>query len=458
MLSVYNQWKSRLFEPVDSSTLGTFRFLFGFLLIIQSFCIFNEPFIQSNFIQNRYHFPHPLFEWLHLSRLPGAGIHLLFLLMGLSAVGICTGLWYRISTTVYLCTFTYVFLFEKSLYNDHYYLIILICGLFCFMNADRWPALPTFRRKKETQRFIPYWSVWILKFQFLVVYFYGGLSKFNTDWLCYAEPVYRILADKTLFGFSLSHIVFAYLISYAGILIDLGMPWLLLNQRTKRLGFVLAIFFNLCNIWLFEGDIGIFPYLMIASLVLFIDPSAPRRLSEKHLKEKRTENETLNMPPDRFQRHRSRVTPFILGYVILQLVFPFRHWLYKGDVRWNFEGARYSWFLKLNAKDVRMHVYAIDPATNRKIVINHQSNLTVNQLWMDNIPDMLFQWVQLLKTELKKLGINNPEIYIQCTASLNQRPFQLYLDPDMDFAKTEFSIFRHSDWIIPLDKHLKPQH
>ncbi|MGE0267211.1 MAG: HTTM domain-containing protein [Candidatus Omnitrophota bacterium] len=457
MLSVYNQWKSRLYEPVDSSTLGTFRFLFGFLLIIQSFCIFNEPFIQSNFIQNRYHFPHPLFEWLHLSRLSGTGIHCLFLLMGISAVGICTGLWYRMSTLIYLATFTYVFLFEKALYNDHYYLIILVCGLFCFMDADRWPALPTFRKTKETRRFIPYWFIWVLKFQFLVVYFYGGLSKLNTDWLCYAEPVYRIIATKTLFGFSLNHYIPAYLISYAGILVDLGMPFLLLSRYTRRLGFSLAVFFNITNVWLFEGDIGIFPYLMIASLVLFIKPSAPRILSEKYLREKSSGHRPIEMPPDRSYRNRRVVTSILIVYVIFQLIFPLRHWLYNGDVRWNFEGARYSWFLKLNAKDVRLHVYVLDPVTNNKIIIDHTSNLTVNQLWMDNIPDMFFQWVQLLKIELDKIEIKNPRIYIQSAASLNRRPFQPYLDPNLDFSEAEFSIYRHSPWIVPLDKHLKPQ-
>jgi hypothetical protein len=457
MKSIFNQWKKELFEPVDVSSLGLFRFLFGFLLIIQSFLIFNEEFIQINFINNYFHFPHPLFEWLRLGRLPAAETHLLFLVMGISAVGICSGILFKLSSFLYLVTFSYVFLYEKALYNAHYYLIILICGWFCLINANRWPELPTFRKKNTWSPYIPGWQIWILKFQFLVVYFYGGLSKFNTDWLIYAEPVHRILSNQTVFGISLDNLFIAYLVSYTGLIIDIGMPFFLLNKRTRPLGFTLAILFNLANIWMFKGDIGIFPFLMIVALVLFIRPETPRAMSEKFFKEKKPNNfskeQSYNNPPDR----RNLILTGIIIYIVFQLIFPLRHWLYPGDVRWTYEGARFSWHLKVNAKDVRLKIYAIDPFTDQKININHLLYLTINQQWLDNIPDMLYQFTQFMKQELINSGIKNPQIFIECSASLNRRPFQLYLDPKTDFSMADYSVFRHSPWILPFDNTVKPQ-
>ena len=50
----------------------------------------------------------------------------------LLAAGILLGFFYRLSALLFFLTFTHVFLIEKALYQNHYYLICLISFLMIF--------------------------------------------------------------------------------------------------------------------------------------------------------------------------------------------------------------------------------------------------------------------------------------------------------------------------------------
>lgn len=447
MRNVLDQWKNSLFRPVDCSSLGLFRFIFGLLLIYQAFFIFDSQFIQLNFVEAVYHFPHPLFEWLNLRRYSPGIVQAIFLVMGLGAVGICAGIFLRLSCVLFFCTFGYVFLFEKAIYNAHYYLILLIVAILFFSGAHQWPSLPTFRKSKSVRAVVPYWQIWLIQFQFVIVYFYGGLSKFNADWIIFAEPLRSVLVDRSLFGISMGQLWIAYVVSVMGIVIDIGLAWSLLFKRFLKLAFLTIVAFNLSNVWIFEGDIGIFPFLMISAIALFLPFDGPRRIAATFFKE-----------PDKVDQSSSnafvysRITfGLIVLYCIIQMVVPLRHWLYPGDVRWTYEGGRYSWFLKVNAKKTDLQVLVTDPKTGKTLPINHMTHLTPNQLWMDNIPDMFVQYTQYLIPELAAIGIDNPRIHVKSMASLNNRRFQPYYRSDVDFSQIQYSPFSHAQWIVPLE-------
>src|SRR3989338_2348515 len=60
---------SQLFKPVDASSLGMFRALFGILLLFQAYWVYAPGFVLENYIKPIYHFPFSLFEFLRLPRL-----------------------------------------------------------------------------------------------------------------------------------------------------------------------------------------------------------------------------------------------------------------------------------------------------------------------------------------------------------------------------------------------------
>ena len=64
--------------------------------------------------------------------------------------------------------------------------------------------------------------------------------------------------------------------SYGGLLFDLLIGFMLINRRTRLLALPLLLFFHLLNAFLF--NIGVFPWLMIASTVVFFAPDFPERL------------------------------------------------------------------------------------------------------------------------------------------------------------------------------------
>jgi hypothetical protein len=92
-----------------------------------------------------------------------------------------------------------------------------------------------------------------------------------------------------------------------------------------------------------------------------------------------------------------------------------------------------------------------DPKTEREWRVYPGTRLTPKQT--DRIatrPDMIWQFVQVLKEEYRAQGIDPVEIRAVSRVSLNGRPHQPIVDPDYDMAKAQWHYFRSDDWIVPL--------
>ena len=68
-------------------------------------------------------------------------MYLVFFAMGLAALGVALGFLYRASAILFFLTYTYVFLLDKTHYNNHYYLISLLGFLLIFVDAHRWASV-----------------------------------------------------------------------------------------------------------------------------------------------------------------------------------------------------------------------------------------------------------------------------------------------------------------------------
>lgn len=194
--------------------------------------------------------------------------------------------------------FTYVFLLGQAYYLNHFYLVSLISFLLIFVPAHRRFSIDALLDPNLSSSPVPTWSVWLIRFQIGVPYFFGGIAKLNADWLR-GEPLRSWLAD--FLGFPILERWFANEtlvlgMTYGALIIDLSAVFLMCNRRTRIFGFLLFLGFNFINARLFV--IGIFPRFMIAATLIFFQPDWPRRVLI-----------------DIKQRHRFRFPALIIGFI-----------------------------------------------------------------------------------------------------------------------------------------------
>ena len=276
IISFKKSVKENLFQPVDALPLGIFRFLFGFLLCIEFLVLSRETF-PHDYIEPVFHFTYPLFDFLGLKPLSKPFLWLIFNVLQISTVGIMLGLLTRICFIVFTSAFGYFFFMESAPYTNHYYLIFLLSFLMCFGHSGSIFSFDSLINKNARREQVAYWELFLLRFQICVVFFFGGLAKVNADWLIHATPVYLNLVKQFSFlGHPLQEKWMAVVLSWAGMLSDLGLGILLFINRWHKLTFVWLCLFNGINIFLFGLGIQTFPYLMVSTYILFLPGSTVR--------------------------------------------------------------------------------------------------------------------------------------------------------------------------------------
>jgi vitamin K-dependent gamma-carboxylase len=272
------KFRKNLFQPVDALPLGIFRFLFGFLLCVEFFVISRVTF-PEDYINPQFHFTYPLFDLLGLKPLSQDSLWLIFNVLRISTVGIMLGLLTRTCLIVFTSTFGYFFFMESTVYTHHYYLIFLLSFLMCFGHSGSVFSFDGLISKRSRRKEVDYWEIFLLRFQICVVFLFGAIAKMNADWLIHAAPLYlNLVRHFSLLGLPLHEKWVAVVLSWGGMLTDLGLAIALAIGRWPRLTFLWLCLFNGMNVLMFGLGIKTFPYLMVSSYILFL-PSAVVRES-----------------------------------------------------------------------------------------------------------------------------------------------------------------------------------
>jgi vitamin K-dependent gamma-carboxylase len=266
----FRAFQEKLFQPVDALPLGLFRFLFGLFLCAEFFVISRESFPQD-YINPQFHFTYPIFDVLGLKPLSQSSLWLVFHALRIAAVGIMLGLATRVSLIIFTLAFGYFFFMESSVYTNHYYLIFLLAFVMCFGHSGSAFSLDNLIRAGGGRSEVDYWEVFLLRFQICVVFFFGAIAKMNADWLIHATPLYlNTIRHFSFFGYPLQEKWLAVVLSWTGMLTDLGLGLLLAINRWRKTTFLWLCLFNGMNVYLFGLGIKTFPYLMISSYILFL--------------------------------------------------------------------------------------------------------------------------------------------------------------------------------------------
>lgn len=459
---------ARLQAPVDNSSIVLFRIAFGLLMLWEVQRYLNYGWVASEYIDPVYLFPYAGFEWIR--PWPGIGMYLHFYALAILAVCITVGFYYRLSAALFFLGITYVFLLDKSHFLNHIYLVTLISLLLIFVPAHRDFSIDARRRPSIRSTTAPAWTLALLAFQVGIVYVYGGLAKLNGDWLR-GEPMRTWLSDESdlpLVGRWVTDEWFVYVVSYAGLLLDLLVVPALLWPRTRWFAVVALILFHRFNAAMFS--IGIFPMFATAAIVLFLPPSWPRRAAtwlrstfepqHRRAAAKRVGNRKVAPEPAATPRvtiaRSAWVQPLAIAaitvYVALQLLFPLRHFLYPGNPAWTDQGDRFAWRMMLHSKVGDVQFIVTDPPSGATWNVDPATYLTDFQIGkMTGQPDMILQFGHFLADEWRADGYEDVEVRATTSISLNAREPVPIVDPAVDLASEDLSL-GNASWITSLDE------
>jgi hypothetical protein len=393
----------RLGGPIDPARLVLFRAAFGAILAVLVLRYFVHGWIDAQFHDPRHFFPWEGLEWIRPWPRPWMHVH--FAALGLLALGIAAGLFYRTSAALFCLGFTYVHLIDKTNYLNHYYLVSLLTGLMAFLPLGRAGSLDVRWGRVPRLAAFPAWTSGILRFQVGVVYFFAGVAKLQEDWLFRAQPLRLWLSSGPELPL-LGEPWVAYAMSWAGAAFDLALPALLLWRPARPWAFAAAALFHAATAALFP--IGLFPWIMLASLLVFLPPRSPS-------------------PPVAPAPTPRLAAALLAAYALLQVAVPLRHWLHPGDVLWTEEGFRFSWRVMIAEKAARARFSLRDPATGETRGVDVADYLTpVQAHFMAIQPDLVRQFVELLRREAARPG---EEVVAEVDVSLNGRPSRPFVTP-----------------------------
>ena len=437
----------------ESTSLAFFRLAFGLLMTISIIRFAVKGWIQLLYIEPTFHFSFFGFEWVKPLE---EYTYILFIVCGISAFFVALGYKYYISIITFFLSFTYIELMDKTTYLNHYYFVSILSFLMIFLPANASYSLDSYL-KNQSYRYTPKWCVDSIKLLIFIVYFYAGLAKINTDWLLEAQPLKIWLTtgsyDLPFIGNNIMQKEwFHYFMSWGGMFYDLFIPFILLYSRTRIYGFLLVVFFHIFTVILFP--IGMFPYIMIVSSLIFFSSSTHKKLLNIILKPfKNTLNNLKEINRVVIKREKLAISVVILFFII-QFVFPFRYAFYPGELFWNEQGYRFSWRVMLMEKRGYTTFKIVNNENGKSFYVMNDEFLTeFQERQMSFQPDFILEYAHFLGDHYKNEGYYDIGVYADSYVALNGRMSKRFIDPNIDLLKEKRG-FSNKKWILPLNEKI----
>ncbi|HEY1199428.1 MAG TPA: HTTM domain-containing protein [Niastella sp.] len=432
-------------KPMSIAPLITFRITFGLLMFFSTLRFWWRGWVDTVYVSPPFHFTYWGFEWVQPFGKPG--MYLVFSIIAFSALMITAGLFYRLAAVLFFICFTYVELIDVTTYLNHYYFISLVAFLMIWLPANRLYSIDVLIKPHSRRQYVPAWTIGIIRFQLGIVYFFAGLAKLSTDWLIDAQPRKTWLPAKShlpMVGEWLYKEWVAYGFSWFGAVYDLFIVFFLLNKRTRLWAFCVVLIFHIATAIFFPG-IGMFPYVMIvSSLIFFSGPFHQRLLS--FLPAKKPANEVTAAYTFTFKKG---VYGIMLVYIFFQCIIPLRFLIYPDLLFWNEEGYRFSWRVMLMEKAGAAYFKIKDKTGKQFYEVNNAEFLTpLQEKMMSTQPDMILKYAHFLADTYAKRGVAQPRVYGEIYVTLNGAGSRLFIDSSVNLAAEPFS-WKHYNWILP---------
>ena len=435
----------RILEPTDVASVVVFRVGFGLLMFWEVTRFFYFGWVEELFAKPQFHFQYEWFKWV--IPFPGDGMYLLFSALGILALMIAFGLFYRIAAILFFLGYTYVFLIDQASYNNHFYLICMLSFFLTLAPLHKSWSLDVLRGAVVHTDRLPGLWLWLIRFHMGLVYFYGGIAKFDPDWL-------NGLAIRELLGAANRGTIFEPLMEYAwvphfyawaGMLFDLLIPFLMLWKPIRNWVFLSAILFHTNNYFVFP--IGIFPVLALFLTLIYFDADFPRKIvpvkikkwfSQQYRKRLLTSKKISSeqKKPSSSQQTSRPILLFLSLYVAVHLLLPFRHLFYPGLTIWHEEGHYFAWRMMLRQKITRIQFNVTHPLTGEQRYADPRDYLNSSQFKVfAGKPRMILLFAHHLDQLVQSNAGFDPKITARIEVSLNGREFRELVDPNVDLSE-----------------------
>lgn len=447
-------FRDRLAEHVPAQSLAMFRILFGLLILWDFWRFMVHLRIWRYWVEPEFHFAYPGFSWVGAPSLMAAELG--WLVLGLLALMVTLGLFYRLAIIGLTLLFGYFFLIDAAEYLNHFYLVLLYLILLCFMPAARiWSldALIARKRGGAGVRTVPYAAVFMLRAQTEIMLVYAGLVKLTPDWLA-GEPLglwmrHRVEGHwfEPLFQQDWVIIAACWLVIALHVL---GAP-LLLWRRTRLAVFLIYGVFHIGNAWSF--NIGIFPWLTITATTIFFDPDWPARLLRRDRRGRAQAPPARPAPPvpPVARRLSAAVLAGMALWIAVQLFLPIRGAFFDSEIRWSGDGHRFSWRMRIYDRAGQGHFIVTDRQSGQVWIVDPDAYLTPRQTSKMIVrADMIHQFATHLGEVWRAEG-RDVSVRAEICQSLNGRPCQTYIDPEVDLTQVAINPFGADPWVMPLE-------
>lgn len=431
-------------NPVDIASLVVFRIGFSIVVAWWGMDYLRRGLVTALYVDPPLHFGYYVFSFVR--PWPGAWPYVHFAVMAAMGGLIAVGMFYRISTTLFATAFTTVFLWDRTNYQNHYYLIVLLSWLLVILPLNRCFSFDAQQNPLIRSSTVPMWVLWLVRLHIGIPYFYGGLAKMNADWL--AGAAMRDFLYMSSWPPSVASWITtadaALAFAWGGLAFDLFVVPLLLWRRTRVVAYFGAVAFHVMNHFLFS--IHIFPWFMLIATTIFFEPGWPRWWL-------RTRSPRL--PPLLVVRWtslsiRNRCAVSVAGaYVLLQLILPLRHLAYGGDIGWHERGHYFAWRMMNRSKRTAMRLYVTDAESQETWYPNLRGMVTGEQLSrLSRDPEMVLDLAHQLARLYQQDTGKTLEVRVVLLTCYNGRKPQLQIDPRVNLVK-EPRGFHHRPWIMP---------
>ncbi|MDP5307440.1 HTTM domain-containing protein [Paracoccus spongiarum] len=445
--SLAGRASATLSQPVSGVSLAMVRIALGALLAWDCWRFIRHDRVFRYWVEPDFHFAYGGFGWV--TPLPPPWIHAAWLAMGLAAILVMLGLFYRVAIVVLTLLFGYFFLLDKAEYLNHFYLVILLLMLMCVLPAHRTLSLDARFRPALRGAQVPYAAVFILRAQMEIMLVFAGLAKLTPDWLA-GEPLGLWLRDRAggfPLGFLFQHDAAIIAAAWGTTALHLIGATLLLWRRSRLAIFAVYYVFHAANAILF--NIGIFPWLTIAATTIFFSPDWPRRAARRLMAWFRPVPPHQPPPPAAPRRLPAVALLAMAAWIAVQLALPLRAAIFASDLRWSGEGHRFSWRMRLH--DRQADGVFVVTSDEQEWTVRPTDYLTARQAGKMLVrPDMIHQFAGHLEAVWRDAGHGDVAVRAAIRKSLNGRPAQAFVDPTVDLTAIARSPLAGDPWILPL--------
>ncbi|XP_032511604.2 vitamin K-dependent gamma-carboxylase [Danaus plexippus] len=449
-----------LYAPKDSSSLAVTRILFGLSMM---FDIPDER--GGSIIDKRWGDPNichfPLIPFITAIPMPYMAV--IYAMLWIGALGIALGYKYHVSASLFTLCYWYLFLIEKSFWNNHSYLFGVVSLLLTFTQANSHWSVDAYLNPTILKTTVPYWNYFILKYQFFILYFMAGMKKGTAEWLT-GYSVQNLSEHWVFTPFKLflsvpqtDYFIVHWFVFSFDLTVAVWMMW----APSRNIAMLFCSLFHLMNSRLFR--IGMFPWVCLATMPLFYPFDWPRTIigyldnikskllklscmvlyknvdfkltlkdnddsktktnqeqpetedvsvlndGDSPSKEMLTTNDGFNEGTDeKIEENKTSVNKhdgryltliFVMFHVVSQAILPYSHFITKGYNNWTKGLYGYSWDMMVHTWDLETVVIKVVDNTNNREFYIDPYINSPNDRWTRH-GDMVHQYARCLNEKL----------------------------------------------------------